>query len=551
MRKLTPTPYSNRDSEEVLAVNKLHCLIHPDKVKLDIKSRDKFPNIDGYMELVDGFRVPDGKLEVQIKKLPNTFDHSKPKIKIEKSLLAYSKKGTANPVLHIGVDIHNNTAYWVYIHDKLKNTRGKQLINYSGKTTTIPLNLDNIDNGIIEYGKDDYVEPWKSIFLKHIKSINDCDAKIKKFHELELHSEPTLGEYADEFVYIHIFLDELNEKLGYFDIIKKRFYFTDTWKLGLAYNIFSDKGLSYALFPISYNKNDIQIKKIKLGDNILTGLKEFGSGTGHLGYNPIKTNPKNYAKEVIESHVNKLLKDKFLSHCNGFIAKEIIFAVLDNVFGLSKDFYSLEDIKSIQIDKGVKNKYKNYNLCPELFFDAISFLESKNIKKINRIYLPHNYEREGCSNLIWNSLSYNSARKNLEIVFQNLQSVYNDILSCNFPKIYNDLSLFKGASKVIGIYSLKDNYIFYDYPSINIFYLKSEEPEDFEIRLYDVNERPFNRQDITSKPEIKFEGKPYQLVRPPISIPLEFLYEDTPMLNYVYSILGQNLRVFFRNWKAK
>ncbi len=553
-----PSPYSNTDTAETLAVNTFSSLVDPSKVKLDINLRDKYPNTDGYMELVNVSGVPIGKLEVQIKKLPDNFNPEKPKIKIKKSLLSYSNTGTANPVLHIGVDTSTKTAYWVYVHDNLTNTRGERLIDCSYETTLIPLNLDNIDNGFINIDEIDYVSSWKLITKKHIDLSNDHDKLIEKFHELEIHSEPTLGEYSDDFVSIHVFLDELNEKLGYFDIIKDRFYFSDTWKLGLVYKLFSDYGLSYSLYPIPYNKNDVQIKKINLDDNVLDGFIESRSVTGHFGNNPIKSNPKDYAKEVIKLNTLQILKDRLLLPCNDFIAKEIIFAVLDNSYGLLEDFYHLKDIKNITSEKEVINKYKNYDyLNPYSFTEALKFLDSTGKKGIKRNYFPFDYKRNPNNPIIWNRLSFNSTKKNLETFFNNLPYVYNEILMCNFPKISDELPLFKKASKLIVSYFLKDKYdSLEDMPRLKIFYLKSIEPEDFNISFFDMKESviiDFTKEYLSKiskreNNEIEFENNVYQ----PISysyMPLDFIYNETPMLNYMYGTLESNFEIFFKNWK--
>ena len=59
-------------------------------MKLDIEERDKIPNIDGYIELVNNL-IPCGKLEVQIKKLPD----NQMKFPIPMTLFAYSEKSIA------------------------------------------------------------------------------------------------------------------------------------------------------------------------------------------------------------------------------------------------------------------------------------------------------------------------------------------------------------------------------------------------------------------------------------------------------------------------
>ncbi len=68
---IKPAPYSPTDTKETDSVDIFKVLVEHSKVKLDIKERDKIPNIDGYMELVDNGGSPCGKLEAQIKKLPD------------------------------------------------------------------------------------------------------------------------------------------------------------------------------------------------------------------------------------------------------------------------------------------------------------------------------------------------------------------------------------------------------------------------------------------------------------------------------------------------
>jgi|GEM_PF-6446386 len=552
MDNITPAPYSNTDTAEILAVNKFSHLLNPNIVKLDIKDRDKFPNVDGYVELVNSSRIPIGKLEVQIKKLPEDFNPDDPKIRIEKSLLAYSKTGTANPVLFIGVDVHNSSAYWIHIHGELININGKQLSSFPGISTLIPLNLDNSDNGIITIDDENYVGPWQSISRKRIESVNDHKKLKKLLHELEKHSEPTLGEYSPDFGRIHIFLDELNEKLGYFDIIKHKLYFTDTWKLGLAYDVFTNTQLGYTLYPIPFNKNDVQIKKIIINKDSSTELRQFGNRImHHFKENPIKNDPKNYVKELISEDIKNILNNRLLRPCNEFIAKEIVFAVMDNSYGLNQDSYELKEIEYIINNNEIVNKYKKYDFFNQISFrDAMIFLDSKGITEINRDYLPRNFERNSEESWIWNTLSYDSARDNLEKLFINLPNVYNDILSCNFPKISNKLPLFSGSSRVLVSYLLKDVYHdLVDHPRLNFIYLKSDDPNEFEIKLYDMEEQPFQLQEILRSDDrtINIDGKSYQISRV-VQTMLNFIYGDTPMLSFIYPELEANFKVLFANW---
>ena len=62
-----PAPYSNTDSAENRAVTIFLYRIDSRYVKADIKTRDKYPNIDGTVEIVDDANTPLGKIDVQVR----------------------------------------------------------------------------------------------------------------------------------------------------------------------------------------------------------------------------------------------------------------------------------------------------------------------------------------------------------------------------------------------------------------------------------------------------------------------------------------------------
>ena len=156
---LRPAPYSNTDEPETLATDIFERLLDHEKVKADIKKRDKYPNIDGYLDLVDEKRIPIGKLEVQIRKLPGNYT-SNPKIQCELSLFSYSEAVTCNPVLLIGVDTTQEKAYWVHIAGVLISDLAKK----EGQKTKIILFPNK---NIIEGEDTRYIEEWKNIGTSH------------------------------------------------------------------------------------------------------------------------------------------------------------------------------------------------------------------------------------------------------------------------------------------------------------------------------------------------------------------------------------------------
>jgi hypothetical protein len=102
-----PTAYSRTDAPEQEAVTTFLSLIDAKCVKADIRVRDKVPNVDGTLELVDPSGVPIGKLDVQVRKIPDgTTKYSCPA-----ELVGYSEVSTL-PVLLVCVDTLHKKAYW-------------------------------------------------------------------------------------------------------------------------------------------------------------------------------------------------------------------------------------------------------------------------------------------------------------------------------------------------------------------------------------------------------------------------------------------------------
>ncbi len=93
-KRIRPAAYPQTDTPEVAAVATFEFLANHKNLKLDVWKRDKIPNIDGYIEIVDDLGYPVGKLEVQIKKLPDRELRMQCPLK----LFAYSEK-TGNPIL--------------------------------------------------------------------------------------------------------------------------------------------------------------------------------------------------------------------------------------------------------------------------------------------------------------------------------------------------------------------------------------------------------------------------------------------------------------------
>jgi hypothetical protein len=600
--------YSRTDTPETLAIDIFRYLIDHEKVKLDIKERDKYPNIDGYLEIVDELRIPICKLEAQVKKLPEDGR----KIQCPVALFSYSATACL-PVLLIGVDTKRKKAYWVHI---TKELAAKSINGSNQKTKVIFFPGNNVLDG-----KDTrYIMEWKTIAETYQKKIRDYDKVKAAFEELSKASNPALGVDKRSFRDIHIFLDKLNALLdGRFSMVKEIFY-PHAWKVGLAYYEYTDNSLSYSLYPTPYTRNDVQIKEI---DAFLRKqLRSKGLGfTGHNVENPIKLRPREYAIDVAESKTLRVLENRLLNHDNEFLAREFIFAFIDRFseqMGLvRKDSYSVDELRiafslhlRIWVDEAIKFMVKvqrnqvrspthllygmpyfdpemlitqimdderkeiehtvkkrieqedrvsvlpigNRRFSFRIFSEFLSYLGSKGLQRIDRIYLPKDYSRlKGGRGWVWNVFSPDMVEANLKVFFDNLPNVYNDLVLQNFPEILEELPLFGESSHVVVSFSAKEECkAFRDRPTIEFFYLKTENGNNLQIEVFRKDEirEILDFSAIKLGEDIIIDGRKCKLISMSDGV-LDFIYDDLTMFNFIYDILKENLKKYFNNLRAE
>lgn len=598
------TPYSITDEQETLAVDTFKNLVDHARVKLDIKERDKIPNIDGYIEIIDEFRSPIAKLEVQIKKLPD----DERKIQCPVSLLNYSNI-TSLPVLLIGVDINQKKAYWVHVKESLFGSLGT-----SQKTKVIDFSSQNVLDG----KNTKYITEWENIAgtyrekLRSTKWNASWDSLLQK-------SDRSLSIDGQDIRDTHIFLDELNRLLDREFSIIKRMIYPCAWKVGLAYYKYEDNSASFTLYPISLDKNDVQIKEIdaELREHLLSEGLEW---RGYLRENPIKLRPKEYAVEIIESETLRILEERLLNYgVNAFLAREFIFAFVDRFslqLGLSqKDRYSVDEIERAffqylpiwvdeairfmirvqrnrvktpedclfgkpyfdpnmlivqimsderkQLDQVVRERIRRKDHGPKglplennkfpfrVFEECLSFLKKEGFRDIDRVHSPKDYSRLQKLRGWWNLLSPEAVEINLRIFFDNLPKAYADLVSKNFPELAKDLPLFGEASRVIVIFNVKEHYTDQDVPGIKFFYLKGAKPENLKIEVYKEGDPRVLSEGLSADflgKDFEIKGEKYRLISCSRGI-LDFIYDDLPMFNFIYKILDENLREYFADLK--
>ena len=169
-----PAAYPPTDSAEVEAVNVFEGLIDSNIVKSYLHTRDKIPNYDGYIELVDSEGISLGFIFVQIKKLDDN-ELSPPKYaKCEMSFLNFCKK-TNPPMIFVGVDTKNKIAYWEEINVDFIAKYGKD----DQKTITLNFQQENKVDG----KQKEYMAKWKAIIENQKNKLSLFDS-IKEQKEI-------------------------------------------------------------------------------------------------------------------------------------------------------------------------------------------------------------------------------------------------------------------------------------------------------------------------------------------------------------------------------
>jgi hypothetical protein len=595
----TPTPYPPRTPEEIQAVNKLKDMLDPHQVIAHVEVLNTVPNVDGHLEVLDDSLRPIAKLEVQVKKLPDNYGAT-PQLHPKVGLFGYAAEATANPVLLIGVDVDHEKAYWVHIQPEANKGLGQATVTVSLPTTQV---VDRINRR--------YVADWVAISRETRRKLREFSKYEQGYSRLTTIVNAAAGLAKDDFREIHVFLDDVNSFLdGDFSLIKRR-YFPTAWKVGLAYHEYTQTSVAYAIYPIAYDLNDIQIKEIDF--NLRNELIASNGMTMYSTENPIKTRSKSHAWEFVDTRLQQILKYQILEHRGSeSLATEFLIAFVDHFadqMGLNqKEAYSLAEIEQgfyhmllwthqavrllvsqgryansnaltfgrdyfdpkllwslvatslYEIETSIRQAISSGDPVPTyplgseelpfgIFVECESFLVSKGIKEIHRLYRPPDYS--AATGLKWSVFSVSDLAHNLRAFFNEYPGAYASIIQQNFPRLIHDLKPFGGASYVVAFFDAKDegNGVGYG-PIITLHYLECLETKSgLRVDLYKRGQRPdlehlFDHSQLGDT--ISIDGTAYVRIGGP-TMTLDFIYEKLPIFKYIYTELETDFRDYFKD----
>lgn len=501
------------------------------RVMANLDSIDKWPNIDGYLEVQDSLYQSIGKLEAQVKTLPKNH---KFKYQCKTSFLAYCRDVAQIPVLLLCVDLPKERIYWLHIDSGFVS--GLNLKSNQGKKT---ISLD--PSRYIDRTTESYIDEWETIICSHHERLKSYDKIVELYKELLEASNISVGKREIYYANIHIFLDQINNMLdSEFGIVKKQYYL-GSWKIGLAYYIYDSRNVAYMLYPIPIDYNDVQIKRVdnSFHERIQKEGTDFKLDTRD---NPIEAKPKEYAQEFVQSKVYGLIRDKLLEHGGSkFLANEFVFSYFSSStrsLGIEKaDFYSIGYIDGI-LRLGKLTEPVGFTLHEVaypfyIFYELFSYLKSRGILEVHRTYKRP-------------MLNIEDVHDNMVIFFNNFEDTYSAIVNLNFPQIAEQLSAFKDADLILVHYYVEDeNNIYKGPPRYWLSVLKSTEYN--QSRRLIVKRGIEDEQDLVVKENGHFiyNGKQHKPVLM-FSSSLPFASSNTPMLDLVYKIIKIRLDEYFR-----
>lgn len=504
-----------------------------------LQSNDKTDDIDGTIVLIEDTGETIGTLEVQVKsrsKVPTS-----PSFGVSKHFLEYCR-GHNVPVILVVV------YFWEYMSKPKCN---ELLDMYYKKRNKASITLAFQQANYIDAENTQHCVPeFIKIIENQIIRSNNYDAEYARRVEVEKENAEirdkylpaAIGETSIDYKEIHIFLDYYNDLLDNDFFSLKKALYPDYWKIGIGIRVYIDKAASYILYPISFETNDVQIKKI---DNEKFGAKEseyFKAIKGYTAFanNPIKLYPKAHAYELIKRDLLGMGNDLKIQLMikDFFLATEELFNFINNnyhAFGLQdgQNLYKLDNIKNsidmkfLDVDNlTILPSSKRINL--KMIRELIQYLKSMGIHDISRdnYYSLFNLENDV---LI-------KTRKNFYDVVSNL---YDLFVNEYFPNLTNELKFFNDYNLMIFTIDLSPRAKLISSAGVEICYhLKSLTPAPNKIAYFaSIKDCPADWRYF--KEPFEFENVQY-LLKSNIN-PILNPCEQTPLIKYINNLLGLRL----------
>ena len=337
-----PARHCSNNFKDIAAISKA-CVIfveHSDyRVIPNLNYMDKWPNTDGYVELQDCTNLI-GRIDVQVKTLPKEHNN---KFDCPVSVLAYAETISINPFILLLVNADDESMFWIHLSREFLSSSAS---NYAYNEETYRINIPS--ENVIKADHKEYISKWEKIILDYRSRVAEYHSLRELYMHLKQHQNEAIGLTGNALVPIHIGLDYINYFFStIFTPIKKACYY-NCWKIGIILTTFDVDRLGYALYPIFYNENDVQIKFLDektfidlAGDNIPIIY--------HLDQNPLLNNPEHFALSAcLQLFKNVVKKYQLQLPTHDVLMQEVLFGLISRFYhalGLElKDEYTFSEL---------------------------------------------------------------------------------------------------------------------------------------------------------------------------------------------------------------
>jgi hypothetical protein len=258
--QMNPAAYPSRNTEEQEALRAFENLLDLKFTKPDLKRLDTRPNTDGTIEIVDEEQRPLGKIEVQVKKIPDGDTSYQCPIE----LIAYSER-ISLPFILVCVDVGNKKAYFRHLHlsmmPELKPNQQSFVVKFDPKVHSIS-------------SETQYRLQWLEIIQEYNKRISD----YVRLRQIENQLNPAHISKEDR-IYFQEFIEHLNHFLDFdFPIVKERL-FKGVWKLGVGVSSADQNEVAYQIYTIYPGEPAILVsgiqERLRLHSAQMEGKKYF------------------------------------------------------------------------------------------------------------------------------------------------------------------------------------------------------------------------------------------------------------------------------------
>jgi len=562
-----PAPYSNTDAAEEQAVLIFKSLLDPKRIKTDIRTRDKYPNVDGTIELVDRENRPFGKIDIQVRKIGD----GQKSYSCSASLIGYSEVSTL-PVLLICVDVSSRIAYWRHITPTMSE--------YKEGQNSFTIHFDVASDGIVSDGV--YLQKWEEIVFEFQKRITQYP-KLQQ----EIADKLTLKNLPSADIRLfQQYIDTINQLLDDDFLAVKKILFPDVWKLGVGIFETNDLWVSFQIYKIPYEEPAPLVCKLE-GNAFQT--PSFGpfAISNHETPKENLSDPVTSAKNFVLEKVKRVVEERLLPVHGHLTSIDIIFAfirrynnILDlppelNHIGIEELSHALNNqmlgicasIASKMADSSNRlavldldniahyvrtNKVEpippgeipvHFSIGSNYFpissvFDALRNFLATGDKVIDCPFVPRHLGPGLGGNWIWSEYKPEDEIQNVKLMLENAIPEYTDFVLHNRFKFPDSRYLNKSASI---IFEYEPSFYNKDRPGpILKEYHLDNQSLTLQKSIVSIISEGKSEIDEKTFPKVTYQGNNYKAFSLLHGV-ADYMFHETPMLNLLYRMLEHDL----------